>query len=628
MNSKQRAVPAGTSTSRASISALFPLVAAVFAAALVVAAGGWMAGLRGFDDPDSAMRLVEVREFLAGKPWFDLLETRLAPPAGVFMHWSRLVDVPIALLILVFEPLVGRPSAELLAMNLWPPLTFLAFGAGVVAIVRRFSDGLPVIAALALILASPIAVGIFRPGRIDHHNVQAALLVWTVFLLMRAEQRPLSAAGAGVLTAASVAVGLEMMPLLLVMIAVLALAWIHDGDRWRRAVTAFGAALGLAVPAFYVLGVGPDRWMIASCDAISIVYAALGAVGGLALVTVANLFRGGPSDGPAGLLVRGGAMLGAGCLILTMTAVAFPVCLGGPYAEVDPRLGPIWLDHVIEAWSALEIYRREPWMLASNYGTVVAALVAVAITARLAPPRYRFALALIAGVLGGAVALGFLQQRSLVAAQTFAAIGAASASVVLARDVVRAGHPAIPLLRNGWVLFAPLVWAIIGTFGEPRDTAMAEAAAGKAETACYGTFGDVLASQPAGLIVAPSNYGAYLLMQTPSTVLAAPYHRNTEGLLAADAIFTASDGRRAFEASGARYLALCPGDPETALLRSRAPVGLAARLADGERPDWLEPLADSPAGLVFRRRDTAAGVDPDRLATGSLAPLSLRPSLD
>ncbi len=419
-----------------------------------------------------------------------------------------------------------------------------------------------------------------------------------------------------------------MLPLILVLTAVLCVAWIQDGDRWRAAVIAYGAALGTAVPAFFFLGVGPDRWAVAACDQISIVYAVLGATGGFALAAVARLFRGGPADGAAGLLLRGGAMLGAGSLILTLTALAFPSCLGGPYAEVDPRLGPIWLDHVVETWSALEIARREPWMLAANYATVVAALALVVVTATRAPARFRFGLWVIAGTLAGAVALGMLQQRSLVAAQTFAAIAAAAASAVLARNVVRADHPAIPLLRNGWVLFAPLVWSVVGGLAQPAATSAAQTAAAETETTCYGTFGDVLSSQPAGLVVAPSNYGAYLLMETPSSVLAAPYHRNTEGLLTADAIFTADDGHRIFEASGATYLAICPGDPETALLKSRAPNGLAARLAAGERPDFLTVITDGPGGLVFRKAPKSAAAKADPLATGSITPPPLRPSLD
>src|ERR1700752_4875323 len=48
---------------------------------------------------DDAMRLVDVRDFLAGQSWFDLTQHRLSPPEGVAMHWSRLIDLPLAMLI-------------------------------------------------------------------------------------------------------------------------------------------------------------------------------------------------------------------------------------------------------------------------------------------------------------------------------------------------------------------------------------------------------------------------------------------------------------------------------------------------------------------------------------------------
>src|ERR1700704_7183794 len=53
---------------------------------------------------DDAMRLVEVRDLLAGQGWFDLTQYRLDPPAGGVMHWSRIVDVPIAFLIQILQP--------------------------------------------------------------------------------------------------------------------------------------------------------------------------------------------------------------------------------------------------------------------------------------------------------------------------------------------------------------------------------------------------------------------------------------------------------------------------------------------------------------------------------------------
>ncbi|MBA3578225.1 MAG: AcrB/AcrD/AcrF family protein, partial [Sphingomonas sp.] len=58
-------------------------------------------------DTDDNMRMMQVRALLQGQDWFDLRQYRLNPPFGANMHWGRLVDLPIAGLILLFRPLVG-----------------------------------------------------------------------------------------------------------------------------------------------------------------------------------------------------------------------------------------------------------------------------------------------------------------------------------------------------------------------------------------------------------------------------------------------------------------------------------------------------------------------------------------
>src|SRR5882724_847821 len=69
---------------------------------------------------DDAMRLVEVRDFLAGQAWFDLTQYRLSPPGGVATHWSRLIDLPLALLIGAGEMLAPSALAERVAVIVWP----------------------------------------------------------------------------------------------------------------------------------------------------------------------------------------------------------------------------------------------------------------------------------------------------------------------------------------------------------------------------------------------------------------------------------------------------------------------------------------------------------------------------
>ena len=66
---------------------------------------------------DDAMRLVQVRDLLAGQSWFDLTQYRLSPPDGVAMHWSRLIDLPIALLIRAGELVLAPALAERLALG-------------------------------------------------------------------------------------------------------------------------------------------------------------------------------------------------------------------------------------------------------------------------------------------------------------------------------------------------------------------------------------------------------------------------------------------------------------------------------------------------------------------------------
>src|ERR1700738_3354574 len=87
---------------------------------------------------DDAMRLVEVRDWIGGQGWFDLFQYRLDPP-GTSMHWSRVVDMPLAALILLLRPLIGTHGAETVTLFLWPLLLFAAALVLVAAIARQLS---------------------------------------------------------------------------------------------------------------------------------------------------------------------------------------------------------------------------------------------------------------------------------------------------------------------------------------------------------------------------------------------------------------------------------------------------------------------------------------------------------
>src|SRR5688500_18172823 len=63
----------------------------------------WGSAAVTLNDTDDAMRLVQMRAFLAGQGWFDLHLSRVQPPIGLDSHWSRLIDAGLAGIFLFFK---------------------------------------------------------------------------------------------------------------------------------------------------------------------------------------------------------------------------------------------------------------------------------------------------------------------------------------------------------------------------------------------------------------------------------------------------------------------------------------------------------------------------------------------
>ena len=114
-----------------------------------------------------------------------------------------------------------------------------------------------------------------------------------------------------------------------------------------------------------------------------------------------------------------------------------------------------------------------------------------------------------------------------------------------------------------------------------------------------------LARLPRGLVLSFIDAGPMLLMETPHSALAAPFHRNIKGNAAMFDIFLArpEEAGARLAARGIDYVAFCPGAPERHNYAAAAPEGLAAALSRGEIPEALEriPLEGTDL-MVFRRR--------------------------
>src|ERR1700733_7693691 len=101
---------------------------------------------------DNAMQLAATRDLLAGQSWFDTAQWRMNAPYGLPMHWSHLVDACLASLILFFR-LFAAPLA--IARMGW-----------------RLAGRVGGLFALLLGASCSAATAPFRPGSIDHHNIQ------------------------------------------------------------------------------------------------------------------------------------------------------------------------------------------------------------------------------------------------------------------------------------------------------------------------------------------------------------------------------------------------------------------------------------------------------------------------
>jgi hypothetical protein len=223
----------------------------------------------GLSDTDDNMRMMQVRALLAGQDWFDLRQYRLNAPFGANMHWSRLVDLPLAVIILVLRPLLGGVDAERIAAAAAPMLPYLVLLFGLALTAWRLIDPRAFILPLGAMILAGLANGMFMPTRIDHHGWQLAFLSISVAGIAD-PKRVRGGLTLGISTALSLAIGLEMIVYLAIAGAAVALFWLADPVERRRAI-AYSASLGIGVAVGF-LGFASYDNRLAACDALTPVW--------------------------------------------------------------------------------------------------------------------------------------------------------------------------------------------------------------------------------------------------------------------------------------------------------------------------------------------------------------------
>ena len=541
-------------------------------------------------DTDDNLRIAQVRALLSGQDWFDLRQYRLNPPVGANIHWSRLVDLPIAGLILLFRPLVGGADAERIAIAVAPMLPFLLLFFSTALTVRRLIDPRAYPLALAVFFFAGSVLNMYMPARIDHHGWQLALLSLAV-AGMSDPKRARGGVIVGIASAFSLSIGLEMLIYIAVAGAAMTLFWVADESE-RRRLAAFAAALGGGTAiGFLVFASNANRSAV--CDALSPVWLSDALLGGALLLGLAMW-------SPRGWKTRFLLALGAGVIVAAFHATVWPHCLSR-LEGVSPEVERLWLSHVREA---RPIYRHG-WRIAMLVSTLpVTAIVGWALLAwsrRRDAELFRRVLAAGAPCLV-ATALLLWQTRTGPAAQMFAVPGAVAILWLL---VPRALNSKRFLLTTvGTAVLVVIGFGAAGSLVDrlvPRELKPKPASAvERANRLCTSLWGlKPVAKQPKGIVFTFVDLGPRLIAVTHHSAITGPYHRNGEQIGDVMKAFRGDEAQaRAIIAKyRSDYLLICPNMSTATIFMAEAPKGFYAQLVRGQVPAWLEPVAlpkDSP----------------------------------
>ena len=533
-------------------------------------------------DNDDAMRLVQVRDFLAGQSWFDVSQYRMGPDGGTAMHWSRIADIPLIVLTFVFDLFLPAETAESLAISIWPPMTVLLVVYGIFTGARNL--GATSNRALAGLLIFISLMGYFRfiPGAIDHHNIQIALIAIAIGHAFDPQLRARSAVIGGIALALSVAIGPEVYFFVALICAYFALRWLFDPKTIKPGVTAMGIAFAVGLALTFLLTTAPKNYLEIYCDSFSLIIFLACFTGGTGLATAARF------TSHRNFVWRAGSLAGLGAVCLVIILLQAPQCLANPLDGLPTDVRTHWLDRVDEAQPLFankgELLALVPYALGAPFIALIVAAF------QIAKGKRREAYILVAAFLCLCIGLVLYQVRFMI----FAHIASLFALIpwvvnLRANDAAKDG----PNLRyiGALILSVPLFWGVIGILMTP-DSFTEDEAAHQAQLCYSENIINALNELPPGRIVASSNAAAPVLMNTKHSVLSGNYHRNTAGISAAIQIFIRSsdEAEEIIRQNGVDYIHVCNTSAIYVDYASGFPDSLASRLLSDDVPEFAEQI--------------------------------------
>ena len=572
--------------------ALIALIWLVTAAALVKYRWGMIQWFS-LPDTDDNMRMSQVRALLNGQGWYDLRQYKLNPPEGFNMHWSRLVDLPIVALDMGARLFVDGATAERFAAAVAPMLPLgLTLFALALAARRLIAPNAGLIAAGFTVTCCMAALSMFMPMRIDHHNWQLTFLVLGIAGIADSQARR-GGIVMGLASAASLTIGLELLPFLVIIGAATVLRWVWQPED-RDRLSAYGLSLAVGCAVGY-LGFASYANAAPRCDVLSPVWlGAMVAAGWLAWLL--------PQMPRGDWRLRLGAAAVGGVVLAAGFALLAPQCLGRP-EQVSPELYNSWLKNINEF---KPLYTKGWHVVVGTLALPLAGVIGAIIATLRARGTARFAVWAPIALISLTSMLLLLWQTRMGAAAQLTAVPGATALTWIAVPALRRSTSVLTRTIGVVAVFLLIsglgVQFVLGKIPGSKPTVRSKAidrANGRCPTLPAMA---PIAAIPATTIFTFVDLGPRLITVTPHKAIAGPYHRNGDAILDVHRTFdgTPANARATIKRHGATLLMTCPNMSESTVYRARSPKGFYAQLATGAKFDWLErvPLPkDSPLML-------------------------------
>lgn len=568
---------------------------------LINTAGPLYDGL--FADSDDVMHLVRAMDLLGGQNWFDPVLYRLAPPQGTALHFSRFLDVPLAVLMALVHWLSGSWSlAGRATAIIWPMLLLPFYFRSVRTLASSFipPEWTGLTAVFALLATSVLFQ--FSPGRVDHHAPGLLLFAFTFMSVLRWMDRPQDiklSVGIGLGLALMVALALESLPWVFLLFGWCGLWLIIKGRSHVPSALVMAGSLVSGTALGLLATTEPTSLLRMSLDSYSGFYLVVSGIAFFWMAAVAAATMLWPMF--IRLLIAGvvGAAL---ALFLLWFSPAFAL---GPLGGVSPRIYELIFAHISEGISLVQYIATDPRNLVTGLYPLLGAIVCYYFLTKAdkqSLPRWGllFLLLLVANGLMLFYQLRFVVMASFLGIVPMTAMGREIWLKINASCAIHRKRLAkvVALFALG-PLFSVVAPAVVegkpllaGTIFFPTQQPRMDH--------CLNMVVGQLLSDPAWFgakqrtIMNTISEGSALLLMTPHAVMSAPYHRNVVGIESSLDFFSATEDLKAKEIlqrSGSDLVVLCASVPSIYRSKEQGKLSLAQRLVMGQGPTWLEPVS-------------------------------------